>query len=76
MKYTYFGPISRHHEMDPNRVIWTPEIPPVSSYSRLYIHYWTYSGHLWTCPGDPLGVHTGHYVHIGLQKGIQYGLIS
>ena len=34
----------RYHGNRPIWPFWTSEIPPVSSYSRLYIHIWTYSG--------------------------------
>ena len=40
----------RYHGNRPIWPFWTSEIPPVSSYSRLHIHIWTYSGTLWHHP--------------------------
>ena len=54
----------RYHGNRPIWPFWTSEIPPVSSYSRLHIHIWPYSGHplrgslaTCVCLGD-----TGHHM--------------
>ena len=44
----------RYHGNRPIWPFWTSEIPPVSSYSRLHIHIWTYSGTLWHHPQPPV----------------------
>ena len=55
----------RYHGNRPIWPFWTSEIPPVSSYSRLYIQIWAYSDTLWEGiwpPLDTLWVHGTPYV--------------
>ena len=58
----------RYHGNRPIWPFWTSEIPPVSSYSRLYIHIWTYSG----TPLAPSVATCGHLVVYGTPYVLPY----